>query len=183
LEISELSQTNKSFSHYSVLLFMIVKETLSITVGSKQRSECWWYQVKAVGWTASMHTELREKVIKEASTLVPQLISITPLTLMFPLALASAIELFLPEHPNSFCPQDREREQVVELLLNHLKIVSTRIGETLHSTSSSSLFLHFQAVCSFSLYCDCLVAFVTLAFLLNQKSLCASASHVSWLTS
>jgi hypothetical protein len=139
LEISELSQTNKSFSLYSVLLFMMVKETLSITVGSKQRSEFWWYQVKAVGWTTSMHTELREKVIKEASTLVPQLISITPLTLMFPLALASAIELFLPEYPNSFCPQDREREQVVELLLNQLKIVSTRIGDTLHFTSSSSL--------------------------------------------
>ncbi len=93
-----------------------------------------------------MHTELREKVIKEASTLVPQLISITPLTLMFPLALASAIELFLPEHPNSFCPQDREREQVVELLLNHLKIVSTRIGDTLH------LPLHPLSSCIFRLY-------------------------------
>lgn len=78
-----------------------------------------------------MHIESREKVLKEANVLLPQLIAITPLTPLFPLALASALELFLESDEDVVATHARcgSKAHVVELLLDRLDVVSTRIGD------------------------------------------------------
>lgn len=72
----------------------------------------------------------KQTSVQDALDLIPQLMSLTPLTAIFPKALASAAEVLLTTlelHKLSEL-QRVAREEVMELLLKCMKTAANRIG-------------------------------------------------------